>query len=524
MNNARGSRIATGLAALAALLVLPSGAFAQVPAASNARRRAPVRAALRVQLPNEARALVVGQAVPVTIRAEFLGGTGVTLNGVPRLASDGFTLAGVSDKPRQTEVRRDGLPYTELTWTGLLTAIQAGAAPPAIELPVELSYREPIAAPPPPDNPGDQDDDQAANPFASMFAGTPFASDPFFAQVMKGDPFSNFFQDFGGAVRQRDVTLRDQLARLTVAAPPTPTPARYGGAVGTFHAASSLSAAPFRVGEPLTLTLRVDGRGSFDRLATPGVPASDDLSTYPPSASFTAGNEPGAGTKVFTQTLVPRKAGSLEIPAVTLVTFDPQRHRYVTQRTRPLSVTIAPAADAQPEPTAAATAPDRPARAADSPASIDDTARSLIPAIRQPWFWWVAAALVAAGLLASLLGSAVVRGGAARALGRLDRRRRLARTRRRMDAAVAAGDPTALFGAARDGLQACLAQAWSMPPAAISAADVSRRLGDKGQGVREIFERADACAYGRSGRPAPQDLQRWRDVAARELDALKEVA
>ena len=341
--------------------------------ASTVRSHAPARALLRVQLQSDARSLVVGQAVPVTIRADFLGGTGVTVNGLPRLVSDGFTLAGVSDKPRQTEVRRDGLPYTELTWTGVLTPVQAGASPPAVELPVELSYREPVAAPPRPGNP---DDDEAANPFGTMFAGTPFASDPFFAQMLKDDPFSHFFQDFGGAVRQRDVTLRDQPPRLTVAAPPQPAPIGYAGAVGTFRATSSLSPAPFRVGEPMTVTVRVDGQGSFDRLTTSGVASSEALSTYAPTATFAAGSQPTAGTKTFKQTLVPRKSGALEIPAVTLVTFDPQHHRYVTQRTRPFSVTIAPAADAQPD-TASGTAQTNPA--APARARFTDPAGSRMP-------------------------------------------------------------------------------------------------------------------------------------------------
>ncbi|MES1210584.1 MAG: BatD family protein, partial [Pseudomonadota bacterium] len=326
---------------------------------------------------------------------------------------------------------------------------------------------------------------------------------------------------------QRDVTLRDQLARLSVVATPHPAPDGYAGAVGTFHATSSLSPAPFRVGEPMTLTVRVEGQGSFDRLATAGVPSTSGLSTYPPTAAFTAGARPTAGTKVFKQTLVPRQAGSLDIPAVTLVTYDPQRHRYVTQRTRLLAVTVGAAADVAPE-AASAVPPANPAAPAapstDGRWAGESTVRSLVPAIRQPWFWWAAGALVAVAVLASVLGSVAVRRRAARTFGRLDRRRLVARTRHRLDAAVASGDAPALFGAAREGLQACLSKVWSMPAEAISAVDVDRRLGDRGQRVRDIFERAEACAYGRSGPPRTVDLQQWRDLTVRELDALKEVA
>ncbi len=92
-----------------------------------------------------------------------------------------------------------------------------------------------------------------------------------------------------------------------------------------------------------------------------------------------------------------------------------------------------------------------------------------------------------------------------------------------MDAAVAAGDAPALFGAARAGFQACLAPAWSIPAEAISAADVETRLGARGERVREIFEQADRCAYG-GGARSVADLERWRRVAAEELEGLEEVA
>ncbi|HXU63133.1 MAG TPA: BatD family protein [Polyangia bacterium] len=493
-------------AALLAALAAPAVAAA-----------APARATFRLQLEGGARGLVVGQAVPVTIRADFLAGTGVTLNGAPRLVSDGFTLSGLSDKPRQSDVRRDGLPYVELTWTGALTAIQAGASPPAVELPVELSYRAPVSSPAPASG-----DEQPQNPFASLLADTPLASDPFFAQMMRNDPFQGFFQDLGGAVRQREVTLRDQAPRVTVAPPPQPAPPGYAGAVGTFHATSRLSDGPFQVGEPITLTVQVVGRGSFDRLATTGVAETNALSTYPPRATFTAGGGATEGTKLFTQTLVPRRSGALEIPAVTLVTFDPQRHRYVTERTRPFSVTVAAAPDGQS--IASQGAPTDGVEAQPQAARFigDATPRVLVPAIRRPWFWWTAAALVAAASLASAAASARARGRGRRAFRRYQRRLVVSQARRRMDAAVLAGDAPALFGAAREGLQACLARAWSVPPDAISAADVERRLGPRGGQVRALFEQADRCAYG--GRRPPTDLEHWRQVAARELDALKEVA
>jgi hypothetical protein len=519
MRHGQSSKIKIAVAALAVALAVPAAARA-------AQSAAPARALLRLQLEGAARALVVGQSIPVTIRADFLAGTGVTLNGAPRVVSDGFTLSGVSDKPRQTEARRNGLPYTELTWTGVLTAIQAAAPAPAVELPVELSYREPVRVAPA----TAADNQQQDSPFASVFANTPFASDPFFAQMMKSDDFSQLFQEMGGAVRQREVTLRDQAAHVSVAPTPQPPPAGYTGAVGTFRATSRMSAGPFRVGEPVTLSLQVEGRGSFDRLTTTGVSGTDALSTYEPHATFSPGREPTEGSKVFSQTLVPRRPGTLDVPGVALVTFDPQRHRYVTERTRPISLAVADAAENESPsagptnvavPPVAAAAPRARFAASTTPST---TRRSLVPAIRQAWFWWVAVGLVVVAVVGSLAGSLAVRRRAVRLLGRRERARLLAQARRRMDAAVAAGDAPALFGAARSGLQACLAPAWSVAAEAISAADVEARLGARGERLRELFEQADRCTYGGDSRSTPENLERWRRVAAEELEALEEVA
>ena len=163
-------------------------------------------------------AYYVGQAVPVTVRAYFLNGTGVTLNGSPRMVSDGFTLSDVADKPRQTETEIGGLPYTELVWTGVLTAVKAAATSPAIELPTSLSYVEPSSTQ---TSPAGGEDDGGEDPMKAFLAQPPFASDPFFARMFKGrDPFAGVL-NLGGESREQEVTLRDQARRMVSATSPS---------------------------------------------------------------------------------------------------------------------------------------------------------------------------------------------------------------------------------------------------------------------------------------------------------------
>ena len=88
------------------------------------------------------RALHVGELVPVQIKAYFVAGLQASINGVPSLSSDAFTLNSLDDKPTQTQEEIDGQPYAVLTWTTALSAVKAGDYSLSLELPVLLTVRE----------------------------------------------------------------------------------------------------------------------------------------------------------------------------------------------------------------------------------------------------------------------------------------------------------------------------------------------------------------------------------------------
>jgi len=541
MKNARAISIS-----LTAALVLGAGAprawarpaQSRAASADGGAAREPARAMLKMdvkmdlKLAPAQRALYAGQTVPVTIRAYFLGGTGVTVNGHPRLTSDAWVLSDVPAEPRQASVQVHGLPYTALIWEGKLTAVKAGPASTTLELPVALTYRE---APRPRSVPlgGDGDDGaaDADDPFASLLRQTPFANDPLFAQMFNGrDPLRGMFDDLAGTVRQREVTLRDPGLSLNVVDPPAPRPAGFTGAVGTFQLAAALSDETFRAGEPTQLKLTVRGKGSFARLAVDGLPATSELNTYGVTSTFTPGPTPLAGEKVFTQTLTPRRAGELTIPAVSLTYFDPKARQYVTRHSTPLRITVAPAAvGADVAATPAASAPeagaDRPAPL--GAAGIPDVRRATLAAPYQTTsFWALAGAVGLATVALSLLGWSRRRGLLGRLWGRLALRRELTRQRRHLGDAAARGDAPSLFSAGRRALQARLSAAWGIPADAIATADVTSRLGTQGERIRDVFERADRAAYGGAspaafGGDAPSDLEGWRDLILRELKTLE---
>ena len=507
--------------------------------ASNGGLRDPSRAFVKLDVRPDpgAHGLYVGQAIPVTIRAYFLGGTGVSLNGLPRVTSDAFVLSDLPEKPRQAEVQTRGLPYTSLTWTGVLTAVKAGEAKIGIELPVSLTYRE---APQPrnaasPDQADDEGGDpSAADPFASILKQTPFANDPLFAQMFKGgDPFQGMLDQVAGSVRQREVTLRDQSSTLRLLAPPAGAPAGFTGAVGTFEVGAALADDTFRAGEPTTLKVSVRGRGSFSRLSVSGLPPSDDLNSYGVTSAFTRGATPTSGEKVFSQTIAPRRAGNLTIPALTLTYLDPHERRYVTRHTAPLRITVgansgdlnaaSSTAPSTREPALGEPAASNPVASQDAKtASVPDVVRStLTPNVRTRWYRGLAAAIGLAALALAFLGRTYRDGALGRFVTARRVRREIARQRQTIEVAADSGDAGALFGAARRAFQARLGATWGIPSDAIAAADVAKRLGPPGERIAEVFERADRLSYSGGNSAASEDLHYWRGLVTDELRALE---
>jgi hypothetical protein len=548
------ARISMVLATATAFGVLGTQAWARPLSATSSApeertTHEPARASLKLELKLDptAHGLYVGQAVPVTIHAYFLGGTGVTVNGQPRMMSDALLLSDLSTEPRQSSVQTHGLPYTALTWTGALTAVKAGEMKTEIDLPVVLTYRE---APrmrswrvlgqagqssDVGDSNGDNEQDEAGagDPFASLLRQSPFASDPLFAQMFNGRSLRwGVFDDLAGAVRRRDVTLRDPGGSMNVADPPLPRPPEFSGAVGTFDISAALSDETFRVGEPSSLKLTVRGKGSFSRLSVPGLPSTDELNTYGVTSAFTPEPSPLAGAKVFTQTIAPRRAGELTIPSSALTYFDPRARRYVTRRTTPLRISVAAAAggnDVVATPPPVAPADTRPGGPSLADVAVPDIVRStLAPSFRTGKFWGLAAATGLVGIALAILGWTYRKGALGRMVATRRVRREIAAQRRNIAAAAALGDAATLFGAGRKALQARLGAAWGIPADAIATADVVSRLGPRGEGIRDVFEHADRLTYAGGATAKPRedprdqrDLNDWQRLILDELRTLQ---
>jgi hypothetical protein len=480
-----------------ARLHLPASRFSQ-PSNSMPVDSKNQSAFLRIELPK--RELIVGELVPVKVKAYFRSGVSASLNGLPTLSSDAFTLNKFDDNPEQTRELIDGVPYTVVTWTSALSAVKAGDYPLNLDLPVMVRVQEKGA--------------RGNNPFKDFFGDDSAFDDPF---------FDNFFSN----ATQKPLTLHTDGA--TVKIEPIPTqgrPADFAGAVGEFDVTAEASARNGTTADPLTLRMTITGRGNFDRVTTNGLTSSPDWKTYKPNGKFTPDDSAGIeGTRTFEQSIVPTKAGAQEIPALSFSYFDPVTQRYVTKSTAPIAVDIAQGSATTPAaPPTSAPAADVPKRSSDrlAPDQVV-TGRSVVnlrPLVLTPWFIAVNAVMITALVFGAVLRwLRQRRANDPRRLEREAAEKCVGEALAKMDAALKVHDSPQFFIAARKALQERLAAKWKLPGSRVTISEIRARLNGDGEEIRSIFQTADEIAY--SGRQfTPPDLQQWRGIVKEQLQQL----
>ena len=476
---------------------LPAPNFSQPPNSTPVDSKNQ-SAFLRIELPR--RELIVGELVPVKVKAYFRAGVSASLNGLPTLSSDAFTLNKFDDNPEQNRELIDGVPYTVVTWTSALSAIKAGDYPLNLDLPVMVRVQEKGA--------------RGNNPFKDFFGDDSAFDDPF---------FDNFFSN----ATQKPLTLHTDGATVKIKSLPAQgRPADFSGAVGQFDMTAEAPVKNGTTGDPLALKINITGHGNFDRVTTNGLTSSSDWKTYKPNGKFTPDDSAGIeGTKTFEQSIVPTKPGAQEIPALSFSYFDPDTQRYVTKTTAPIAVDISQGSATTPA------APPTSAPAVHAPKTNSDglapdqvvTARSvasLRPLVLTPWFIAVNAVMIAALLFGAVLRW--LRQRRANDPRRLEReavetsfRESLAK----MDAALKVQDAPQFFTAARKALQERLAAKWKLPASRVTIPEIRARLNGDGEQIRSVFQVADEIAYSGRQFTAP-DLQQWRGIVKEQLQQL----
>src|SRR5215475_7660932 len=294
----------------------------------------------------------VGQVVPVQIRMGFDPRVRPQLIEPPEITGQGFTAQKLQQSSENTETI-GGRMYEVVTYKTAIAAARAGK----FEIgPVKAKAQ--IVVPRRPSAPRSR----PRSPFDLFDMDDPF-SDPF---------FSNPFGQFG---ERREVEIKSEPVALEVKPLPPNAPPSFSGAIGNFTMASDAKPKTVQVGDPITVTTTISGRGNFDRVNAPVIEDERGWHKYPPSSKFKQDDEVGiSGTKTFEMVLSPneKKQG---LPPLAFSYFDPVKQQYVTLHGEPISINV--------EGGAMVTQNAGPAQSA-APAPSPATARPTVQSLTKP--------------------------------------------------------------------------------------------------------------------------------------------
>ena len=273
----------------------------------------------------------LGEIIPVELRLYVDARVRWQAEQMPSIEGEGYTKQKMPE-PRRETAKRGGRSYDVLAFRTAITPSKAGK----IQIgPSEIKI-------------------QAETPQPNRSRTT----------------VDDFFRGAFNQVQVEHVSVTAAPAELDVK--PLPTlgrPKNYSGAVGQFTFNAEGSPKTVKVGDPITMKLKISGRGNFDRLNAPEIAAPEGWHTYPPSADFKPSDDLGiGGTKNFEMAVIPETRKST-MPVLSFSYFDPNAEKYVTLNSTAAALDVqpgaAPQAIATPAPATGPATPATPASAAD---------------------------------------------------------------------------------------------------------------------------------------------------------------
>ncbi|MEN8189147.1 MAG: BatD family protein, partial [Thermodesulfobacteriota bacterium] len=452
-----------------------------------------------IRLGNLEKEYYPGEVVPFTIKAYFREGIRASLNSLPQLVSEGFIMEQVNNQPHQQREIVANLAYTVLSWQTSLSPIKQGQQSLTVELDATLLLP------------------QQRRRHPSSFGGSMFDD--------------SFFDDFFSRYQKKPVHITSPEIELAIISlPKEGRPKDFSGAVGNFELEVSATPTELELGEPITLSMTVSGRGGFDNMESPKLTDSNGWKTYPASEKLTTGPD-GQAVKSFEQAVVPKKGDITAIPPMRLSYFDPQDKKYKTLTSEAIPLAIKGKAEPSPPP------PTQPAEVkAEQPvlAAVEQDSETPFPTLSplraeegtpvqsiEPLYkkiWFQVALLTCLALLALVAFVRLRRNHRSRHPDRVRRKlmkEQLQKSLRRIEEARHSSDERQVLTCCREALQQQFGLLWDRPPSAITIGDLSNTAGDNSPLI-SIMNTIDDGLYG-DHTPDKEEMAAMESTLAEEL-------
>ena len=458
----------------------------------------------------------VGEMVPAEIRLGFDARAHGRLQEGPELSGQGFTTQKLQ-QPRENLETIGGRTYQVYTFKTAIAAARPGKFEigPVTAKAVALLPRRPSAP-------------RTTRPRSR------------FDLFNMDDPFSDlFFSDpFGSMGERTELPIRSETATLNVKPLPPNAPPNFSGAVGTFTMTSDAKPKTVQVGDPITVTSTINGRGNFDRMTGPGLEDERGWHKYPPASKFKQDDDVGiSGEKTFEMVIAPNEKKP-QVPPLVFAYFDPAKENYVTLRSDPVQIQVeggsAPAASAATAPAAAATSAAPTAAVAVTPAPATKpqdilyqmtdlgAVRSFTPIYDRPVFWMaqLAPLILLLGFIGWKIRQAQIDNRGAQRMAALQQESsELLRKLRRDELS-----PQEYFSNASRVVRVKTALAKNINPNAVDAETAAKAfdLGEHERAqLRTLFDRSDELRFSGSGNGSAKISSSEREEVLRLLESLR---
>jgi hypothetical protein len=165
-------------------------------------------------------------------------------------------------------------------------------------------------------------------------------------RISRRDFFDDFFRDdffsFRRGEIEKYVVPSNKLSLLVRDLPSEGRSPGFAGHVGEYRIGASAEPAEVNIGDPITLTVTIEGPDYLEHINMP--PLQDQALL---ARDFKIPEERADGTiqgkkKVFTQTIRARSEEIDEIPSIELAYFDTKEGRYRTARSEPIPIKVNP--------------------------------------------------------------------------------------------------------------------------------------------------------------------------------------
>ncbi|MEK7254155.1 MAG: BatD family protein, partial [Bacteroidota bacterium] len=145
----------------------------------------------------------------------------------------------------------------------------------------------------------------------------------------------------------RPVFFTTEPVSVSIEPLPVPSPAGFGGAVGSYSFVANADRNMVTTDDAITLTLTITGSGDVKRIQPPTLAISDSFEVYSPRVVSEEMEEKQGeiiGLKILEYTLLPKYPGEFYIePSFTF--FDPEADDYVTLRQSPIPIGVRQGSD-----------------------------------------------------------------------------------------------------------------------------------------------------------------------------------